>query len=218
MKISKCSVAMAVFAASVIASQASVVVSTDQGYGPSADVFTLDPELNTPAARGINNTRQLRQTFVLDSDITVTNFTLSINVTADDDLVVNFYEVTDPLGANWAAVGATNLIKTFTQSTVGVRSDANITFALDGVDTFGMTIGNYAVEVTSLGGGPGVIRHSNSGTDVYTSGLFYKEDGAISRADRDFGVAINSIPEPATLGLVGIFGAGMMYIRRRLRL
>ena len=112
-------------------------------------------------------------------------------------------------------------------SSIALRDSGNTTITTDYTGTdFG---GPDEVE---LGG----INHSRSGTDLInrvTQGFVFSFDDFTFAAGKTFadveGFAISSsgadvsdfgiaaIPEPATLGLLGIFGGGILFIRRRCR-
>lgn len=171
----------------------------DHPYPASPAVFTVDPELNAPAARGLTAGRQLRQTFKISQRTSVEEIVVSTDfAVSNNGLTVNIYEVANTVAGTWNP-GA--LVKTITfDSSVEIPdTTTTIGILLTGDDVFTLvpTLGDsgYGIEIVDGGGSLGVIRHTNSGTDHYPDGLFYKEDGNISAAHRDFGVAIAGTPD-----------------------
>lgn len=182
-------------------------------------LITGDPELSTPAQRGIAADRHLRQTFVLGAGLNVDSIQLSIALAGGTGgLNVSLFEVADPSAATWLPG---TLIKSFS---IGVAetlpaSSARIGLNLTDGDIFTLPAGNYGIEVSNGDDATviGNLRHSNSGTDTYTDGRFYIESGNPSNSShRDFGVAISgtAVPEPssALLGALGLLG---LFRRRR---
>ena len=70
----------------------------------------------------------------------------------------------------------------------------------------------------SLGGQLG----TDGGQNMHTGYIadFRVHTGTLSAEDvtNNFGEGIYAIPEPATLGLIGFFGAGMLFVRRRFKM
>ena len=172
----------------------------DPGYPASPAAFTVDPELtDTPAARGLTAGRQLRQTFKISQRTSVEQIVVSADfAVSNNGLTVNIYEVANTVAGTWNP-GA--LVKTITFDSSVTIPDTTTTIGIlltgDDVFTLDPTLGDagYGIELVDGGGSLGVIRHTNSGTDHYPEGLFYKEDGNISAAHRDFGVAIAGTPD-----------------------
>ena len=173
-----------------------ITLVADQPYPDPVPpvVFTVDPELNGRAARGVSGTRQLRQTFQLTETIDVDELVLSLNLNGTDGgLEIRIYEIADTTATTWIP-GA--LVKTIifdqtvdlpaTGTTLGVLLTDDDVFRLNG------KVGpeGYGIELNNGGGDIGLWTHANSGTDHYLEGLMFKEDGNISRADRDFGLAV----------------------------
>jgi len=181
-------------------SSALVTLTADpaDGYGSDPAMFTLDPELYNPAGRGVAATRQLRQTFLLDEDIDVTAITFGCTFNGNDGgLIIDFYEVGD-VNANPVDLGT--LVHTIT---IGTEVDlpatsARLRVGLTGSDVFSLpqrNTGNtngYAIEFSNADGSTtlGNLRHSNDGTEHYTTGRFYTESGNASGTGRDAGVSL----------------------------
>lgn len=182
-------------------------------------LITGDPEVSSPAQRGIAVDRHLRQTFVVGTGLNVDSIQLSVALSGGTGgLNVSLFEVADPTAATWVPG---TLIKIFTIGTTETlpSSSQRIGFNLTGADIFNLPAGNYGIEIsngddtTTIGN----VRHSNSGTDTYTDGRFYIETGNPSNAThRDFGVALSgsAIPEPSG-ALLGAFGLLGLLRRRR---
>lgn len=203
-------------------SHASIVATADGSYDTGGAVYTLDPEANTPASRGLTGVRQLRQTFQLHSTIDVGQIVVSLaNNAAGGNLGVRVWEVSNVNSSPWSTNGTALVDFQVAIPTSTARTQID----LSGADVFTLVqrdtgTEGYAIELYSVDGATqlGSIRHSNSGTDNFTEGAFIIESGAISRADRDIGLSITAvIPEPATIALFGIAGLGLMASRRRFR-
>ena len=175
-------------------SLAEITLVADPAYPASAAAFTLDPEQHSAGARGLTNGRQLRQTFKLSQRTIVNEIVISMNmVPSNNGMTVKIYEVSDTLSSTWSP-GA--LVKTIIFDPSVDLPDTDVTLGIlltdDDVFTLEPSLGTagYGIEIVDGGGSIGVIRHSNSGSDVYPDGIFYKEGGNISSAVRDVGVAI----------------------------
>lgn len=95
------------------------------------------------------------------------------------------------------------------------RADVGIpgrTVAFDGINQ-----GQYANGVYNVTWGDGLlvtgIFTANAATQDFTIEAFL---GADSKGGQLNALTLHAIPEPATLGLVAIFGGGVMFIRRRM--
>lgn len=188
--------------ASILAGTAAggVSLSADGGYDTGGVVHTLDPETNSPAGRGLLDTRDLRQTFQLPASVDVGEMSISITLNGTtDDLVVRIFEVADVNAATWSAGP---MVHSFTVSTGGISSNDNIQVSFSGADVFSLPARNtgtegYGIELTQAGStSVGQLRHSNSGTDGYAAGDFYTETGASSggvSTPRDIGLSISGV-------------------------
>lgn len=195
-------------------------------YGASPAMFTLDPELYSPAQRGVAGTRQLRQTFQLSQTVDVNDIILSLAMSGTDGgMVLNFYQVADVNASSWTPG---DLIKTLSLDTnVDLpTSTARLELTLTGSDVFTLAqrdtgTEGYGIEVSNNDGIStiGNFRHSNDGTEHYLLGRFYKETGSPSGTGRDLGVSLSGIvvPEPATAALIGFGALALVGLRRRVR-
>jgi hypothetical protein len=202
-------------------SQGGVIVVSDEAYPEIKEVFTVDPHAGTNANRGLTTTRELRQSFKNPTTFDVKKIVVSLDVNnAATGLLLKLYEVDD---VNVTPIVLGNLVHTITvpAGTYG-NSSQRMGFTLSGDDVFSLpqrdagTTG-YALGISQIdtaGVNAGVWHFANTGADNYVDGKFYIETGAQSSASRDAGVAISSVPEPASvcLMLLGLVGAAL---RRR---
>lgn len=129
-------------------------------------------------------------------------------------------------GENWNAtaslspisLGANNLV---TSGLTYGNTVATYT-ALDTVSTVDIlagtaTGGDFGGGILAFMGKVGTITGDAGGVlDVYIDDL---EDGVnVNNRTWYDGVYLQAIPEPATIGLVGIFGAGLLFVRRKIKL
>lgn len=201
---------------------AAITTLADPGYGPQT-FATLDPELYGPAARNVAATRQLRQTFQLGETITVEQIVLSLVVQssgANGGLTLTFYEVHDVNAGSFTAgnqvhsltIPTTDALPA-TTATLGIQLSGSDTFTLPQRDTGTQ---GYAIQVSNADGSTnvGAFRHTNDGTDNFTLGRYYDENGTPGGGGtRDLGIALN-VPEPSTFALAGL---GLLGVLRRRR-
>lgn len=196
---------------------AAIISDADATWPASGAVAaTVDAINSSPANRGINSTRTDYQSFVAQQSGTVTSVILAAanyNNLAFDIQVLQIADAQDEASfSSGADVSGLITVDAYGSTYSGNR---NVEIQLGGAEQFSLTAGQ--AYVISVNGGDANVSfnwiHSNSGVDLYTDGTYLRDDGATT-ANRDFGVAM--IPEPATLGLVGFFGAGVLFVRRRL--
>ncbi|QEG35408.1 PEP-CTERM sorting domain-containing protein [Bythopirellula goksoeyrii] len=196
--------------------QAAITFTSDGGYPPSPTMgtplvdqagvegtFTLDPQQFSVAGRGISGTRQLRQSFQVAETFYVGGIILShAHGAGQGGYIIDFYNVDDVTTSTWTPNGAP--FKTITvPNTVNVPSSSTtLEFVLSGADSFTLDargdVGNsdnagYGIEVSNFDESTnnGNWFHSNNGTDNYTAGRYYIENGNTSN-NRDFGFALRT--------------------------
>lgn len=187
-----------------------VSLTADPAYPDFPDVFTVDPLADSFASRNIAADRNLRQTFKNPTSIDVAQIVLGLAVQAPEGgLVIDIYEVDDVLAAAWTpgplvhsiSIGSTALIGT--DERLGVTLTDSDIFSLPA--RFAGTTG-YGLELSNFDGTTniGAWRHTNTGVDEYTDGVFYVEDGAPSggsSAIRDIGFSLlDASSGPSTPG------------------
>lgn len=111
----------------------------------------------------------------------------------------------------------------FNTTAVNINSsgDGNnmYTFSLSGASQFSVIAGHaYMVQIAGAGASASnLVLWDKVDAGTYADGTYGVPNGGTTTVGgRDAGLAINIIPEPATLGLVGVFGVSVMFIRRRL--
>jgi hypothetical protein len=205
-------------------SVAAIIVESDEAYPGIREVFTVDPHAGVNANRGLTTTRELRQSFKNPTTFDVKKIVVSLDINnAATGLLLKFYEVDD---VNVTPIVLGTLVQTLTvpAGTYG-NSSQRMGFTLTDADVFSLpqrdagTTG-YALGISQIdtaGVNAGVWHFANTGVDNYTDGKFYIESGAQSSATRDAGVAISSVPEPASVGLalLGMWGLAGLWTRRR---
>lgn len=207
-----------------LSSPAAILPTADPDYPAGAPVFTLDPELYSPAQRGLAQARELRQTFQNPETFTVGEIVMSMDVTGggvNAGLIVEIFEVDD---VNASSFSPGTLIHSLTVPTTEALPGTNqrLGLTLTDADQFVLPqrdsgTEGYAIQFSNVdeAAAGSIFRHSNDGTEHYTFGRFYKEDGNPSGTGRDLGVALapTEIPEPATW-LIAILGVAAVGLRR----
>jgi hypothetical protein len=146
-------------------------------------------------ARGVDDLRELRQTFKNPTTFDVGQIYLGFDVTSGlGGLTVTIYEVEDVNAATWTP-GAVFHSFQFFDSLPG--TSGRLKFNLTGTDVFSLparSTGNqgYALALSNTdgAGNPGQIVHTSAGEadpDLYLDGRFYTDLGG-GAANRDFGV------------------------------
>jgi len=153
---------------------------------------------------------------------------------------VNAYNVTDPFWSNlvddgnkwmeattqreiFLVAGQTEASLDFSVSAFDLDSRYNLTVFIKTLDpTAGW--GVSAIDSAIISGTAGTTTLSiGSLVEGHVLQIGYQMDGINANPDTDWGSAtstlesVNVIPEPATFGLLGLFGAGLLLFRRRFK-
>jgi hypothetical protein len=209
-------------------SRAAIIVTADKPYGTNNEVFTVDPDtVGGKANRGMTTTRELRQSFKNPTTFDVRRIVTSLDINnAATGLLLKFYEVDNTTVDNIGNPVNGTVFRTLTipAGTYGT-STTGMEFLLTGDDVFTLPQRNagttgYALGISQIdtaGTNSGVWHFANAGGDHYTDGKFYVEGGGQSSPSRDGGLAISSVPEPASVALliVGLAAAAAATRRRR---
>ncbi len=182
-----------------------------------------------------NNTAGLVQSFTATESMTVGTISiLAQRLVAGMDFGVDVYEFLP--GDGGSTYGAnpdkfrlddatrSTLLKSYslnasTAITSGNPGENQFDIGLDAGEQFDVVAGNaYGVHIYSkVSGGTGdrllVWNYANS--DAYAGGTYGVPNSNV--ADRDLGLAITAIPEPAALGLIGMV-VGMLLVVRRFKI
>ncbi len=160
--------------------------------------------------------------------------TIRMDVTSLDDVTTPFNPT------NWTGGGSAGIIHTTTSGWGVNDSSGNGNMAAGEAlilqfDFSDLTLGNInddvvwtgadlavnGAEIWKLDGGSGSL--ISSGTNIWSGNLVISDGDTFAlvngktTAMRMKSLTVDVIPEPATLGLVTFFGAGILVIRRRLR-
>ena len=147
------------------------------------------------------------QTFVWDQDNSTVNniqfWTYSSYV--GDTLVIDILDSSDA-----------QITRIYADMVTAAGADV-INIALTGDDMFALTKGDsYIMEMRGLDGdgatGEYVIR-PNYADNLYADGNGISSGGSVY-STRDFGISMQAIPEPATMGLIAFMGVGALVVRR----
>ena len=209
-------------------SRAAIIVVPDEQYGTNNIVFTVNPDsVGGKANRGITTTREIRQSFKNPATFDVKRIATSLDINnAATGLLLKFYEVDNTTVDNIGNPVVGTLFHTITvpAGTYG-NSTTGMSFYLSGSDVFSLPQRNagttgYALGISQIdtaGTNSGVVHFANAGGDHYTDGKIYTETGGQSSPSRDAGLALSSVPEPASMVLVllGLIGAATATLRRR---
>lgn len=201
----------AIFASSTSTASAAISLTSDPTLG-FPDIHTTNPSAYGPAEQTLTLTRMLRQTFKNDAAFDIGQIVLSLRLTGTDGtansgagvggLVVNLYQVDDVNATTWTAalgVSSPTPFQTWTipQTTSIPATVDRLGLTFTGADVINLPVRNsgttgYGIEVSSvdmvtvMGG----WRVTAPGIDDYVDGVFYREDGTISRPERDAGLSL----------------------------
>lgn len=222
-----------------LSANAGVILSKDVRGASTWDAFTVksfdSSESTSFLAISDTDTTGLGQSFTSTAAGNVDAISLAVTrMYANLDGVINVYQMFGGDGStpdanptrfrNGNSDWMSDAIATFNFNTAAVNinnsGDGNnmYTLNLTGADQFAVTAGaTYMVQISGTAGGAGtsLLLWDKSDSNPYTGGLYGIPNGGTTASGRDGGIAVNVIPEPATFGLVAVFGGGVLFIRRR---
>jgi hypothetical protein len=194
---------------------AGVIYTPDMPYPASAEIFTVDPQPMTNANRGLTTTRELYQTFQNPADLDVRRMVMSFRVTnATTGLQLKLYEVED---TTTSPLALGSLIHTIQLPAGSYTTSSNrLGVTLTDSDVFTLPQRNagsqgYALSISQIDTSGSVVSgnliYANNGVDNYPNGKVFQETLVHSSATRDAGIALSSVPEPASAALLGLLMA-----------
>lgn len=194
--------------------RAAINLTADPGAPGFPDIHVVDARAFGDIAHGFSGTRMLRQTFNNPVTLDIGEIVLSLSLNGTDGaandgageggLVINLYEVSDVNGADWTAAGpGISPIQTWTipQTTSIPATDGRLSISFTGGDVFTLPARDagtegYGLEIASVDGVTSMGAWHvtpNDEIDRYAAGVFYREDGTISRVFRDAGLSIFAV-------------------------
>ncbi|MDF7798604.1 PEP-CTERM sorting domain-containing protein [Pontiellaceae bacterium B1224] len=195
-------------------------IATGGSFPTSAEVIAATPDVGD---FGDDANDSVAQTFSVSSAFSAQaiylEYETDANANVDWNMKLTIFEVTDVHATNLVQ-GAIVYADTFTFPPVG-GSDSIAQINLTTPLSLNASAGDsgYGLQITTEDNGgdfnPGFewLRTTDgTGGDVYAGGEAYESN--VLKADRDFVLAISSIPEPATLGLIGVCAIGSLIVRR----
>ncbi|MCA9260026.1 MAG: hypothetical protein KDA61_12530, partial [Planctomycetales bacterium] len=191
-------------------SHAAVTLSADPNYPAFPDIFTTNPSAFGGPEHAFIDTRMLRQTFQNDAAFDIGEIVLSLNLNGTDGtvggLVLSLYTVEDVNAATWDEA-LSSLFHTWTvpTSTAIPATDQRLGVTFTGADVINLPQRNtdaqgYGIEFSSVDGVTnmgGLVVTPADNIDRYPGGVWYREDGTISRTYRDIGLSLlsdNAVP------------------------
>lgn len=234
----KIQIVLIAIAFGALSANASVILSKDVRGASTWDAFTLKSFDSSEATSFFditeNDTTGYGQSFT--STVSGNVDALSLAVTrmyAGMDGVINVYQMFDGDGtspgahptrfrngnSDWMSDAIASISFNTTAVNINNSGDGNnmYTFSLTGADQFAVTSGaTYMIQVAGAGAATdNLVLWDKSDSDPYAGGLAGTPLGGTTASGRDMGVAVNVIPEPATLGMVALFGGGILFVRRQ---
>lgn len=237
----KITIGLMVIAMGTMYASADVVLSKDVRGATTWDAFTIKTFDSTQT--GIsqltikdNATTGVGQSFTSTASGNVDAISLAVlRMYAGLDGVINVYQMFDGDGttpganptrfrngnSDWMSGAISTINFNTTSVNINNSGDGNdmYTFNLTGADQFAVTAGaTYMVQIAGTVGGSGgnLVLWDKVDAGTYANGTYGVPDGGTTTVGgRDGGLAVNVIPEPATFGLVAVFGGAVLFVRRR---
>lgn len=214
-------------------SQAATLISGSE-MDPTAPIFTVDPDgerNSNPAARGIAEDRNLRQSFFYTGSepLLVDDIRLSLNLESDQQLgglEMRVYKTADVNSSTFVPTGSPLIDLVVVDADTPIPSTGDYAqIQLDTSDPNEQLIlgpnRGFVFELSNNDDTTNIAqwRHTNAGPmDFYADGNFYTESGGQSGdGDRDAGLSMSGtiVPEPSSILLLAGCGSLMVLRRRR---
>ena len=230
--------ALSVVAFAANAANAAIVTSED---GATTTWDAMDFTTTTVAEGQVANMDVLTTTsystdygriqgFTVDNACTIDSLSiLALRVDNGGTFVMDVFESYDGDGSTWT--GTPSKYRTYLaswcnpiasiefaiDSSNDIASGGVLTIGLEGEEKISAVTGSaYAIQFRRVSEGSERLLWNYATTDTYADGLWgYANKSTV--AGREFAVGYTAIPEPATVGLFGLFGVGLIVARRKAR-
>lgn len=178
---------------------AAVSFEADPPYPTLPNLTTVDPYAFANSNRGITETRMLRQTFQNPATFDVGQIILSfnVNVAGAGGMAAILYEVDDVNAAGDFASTNPVLVRTIFNQPTTLDTNERLGITLTESDIFTLPARNtgtegYAIEITNadMVTTIGTWINTNTGTDEYPNGRYFREGTATIGGVLDFGLSL----------------------------
>lgn len=210
--------------AGLFSAEASVIVSYDAAIPTSNVLVSYDPDATTGYQwrDNENSKRDLGQSFLAASDVVMDSFSIKSGGNLQNGAKGALFTLTIYESSSAGSLGSTLSSQGGTYLTEGSISGAWVRFDVDNVN---LSSGNYYTVMLSFDT-PDVqdqdqvfTLSSVAASSSYADGRSWQANegaAASSSTAYDYGFAVQVVPEPMTLGMLGAGGVVLLIARRKL--